>query len=597
MSYDDSFLLNQLGNFPAQVVVEIFQYIPPEYLFEWILALPSQHFLRQVIVETYFQHEIHFVLSPTRRPHLCPPQVLDIPNYSDVDDFLAENPDIKPSRIKFVVGKNFDLFLKLISKYLFASTREVEIEIESYNFTPDDLRFIINHLPNTVKLQFGGSKLIASLQDIKELRRLQILIMLGHGITNWENIELPPVTQLDISWNNYSNISTLRIPSSVTQIYFNQAGLNNYKFQQLQFPPKLNTLMLTYNNISSINVNLLPDTLEVLDLSYNLIGDIEGKWPPNLKSLLLSNNLITSESLLKLNSWPAFLKNLKLDNNPFESLNNLHNLPENLQYLNLAENNLKSLHTDSGYFKFPEFLEHLDLSNSSNWNYSLYTHTTRIKFPSTLQNLNLSECNLNDLSIFEFPLALTKLSLSGNNISNLSNYGNWQKLTNLQELELYFNKIPSVEGWNIPPNLTTLDLRLNQLSYLYQSPLFTHGHLRTLKLGQNQISGFDGIISLPPSLHHLSINDNSLTSVPGFLLAGGNLQELDLSDNSISTIEFDSETSTSSLATLNLTGNKLLKGPSTQSMNEKVTGFYHNLELLLHKKVKKKFNVNSVHVF
>lgn len=595
MAYEATFLLNQLKNFPAQVVVEIFQYIPSEYLFEWVLALPPTHFLRQVIVETYFQHELHFVLCPTKRPHLCPPQVLDI-NFSDVDDFLRENPDISPSRIKFVVGKNFDLFQKLVQKYLFATIQLVEIEIESYNLTKDDLKFIIARLPNTVKLQFGGSKLTSGLQDIDQLRNLQTLIVLAHGITNWENVVLPPVNHLDISWNNYSSINTLKIPPSVTQIFFNQAGLNNHKFRELQFPPQLNTLMLTYNNISSINLNSLPSTLEVLDLSYNLIGSVEGNWPPNLKSLLLSNNLITNDTLQTLNNWPCFLKNLKLDNNPFDSLNNLHNLPDNLQYLNLSENNLKSLHTDQGYFEFPQFLEHLDLSNSSNWNYNLFYHPVTIKFPSTLQNLNLSECNLNDLSIFQFPPSLTKLSLSGNNIANLSNYPYWQKLVKLQELELYFNKIPSLEGWKIPPNLTALDIRLNQLSRLEQTPLFSHQHLRTIRLGQNQITGFDSTITVAKSLHFLSINDNSLTSLPSFLLGGSNLRELDLSDNIISSIEVGSEDG-SSLTKLNLTGNKLLKGPSSQTMNEKVAAFYKDLESILHKNVKRKFNVNSVHSF
>lgn len=652
MTYIESFLLNQFQDFSPQIITEICKYLPSEYISEWILCLPKQNILRQIMIEHYYSKELHFILSPTRRPHFCIAlsnlqlkELIDFNNYAEIEDFLIENNDIKPNLIKLITGGDFESLKELINKFknhYFQYIANLEIQIESFELSNDQLNYITSILPeNTTKLQFTGIKLNNCSKELKNgcfsrLKNLRNLIILGHSITDWKDVSLPEnLNHIDISWNNSSNIKSLSLPKSIKEIFWNQAGINSFTFNQMNLPENLTTLMLTYNNISSFDINKLPETLETIDLSYNVINsfriDSATSWPTNLKTVLLSHNAIDNDTLLKLSQfkWPQFLKNLKLDNNPFSSLKNLINLPDNLTYLNLSENSLKSLEIEPynenldvyPFFKFPNFLDSLDLSNSPHLVFDDYKdQSKRIRFPSTLSNLNLSECNISDLSVFQFPESLKKLSLTGNHITDLTTYNNstsfnWLQLVNLTELELYFNEVENLENWLVPPNLRKLDMRLNKFTTLtsFRTPLFNKigllrnkTSLQVINVGQNKIKKIDSKIQLPKNLISLSVNDNELSDLrlPLGFIHNTSLQDLDLSDNNIT--RFDESlnnaseiSSITNLKRLDLTGNKLLKErESAISQRSQVNNFYVYLEKTLNKSIsKRKFNVNSVHIF
>lgn len=632
-----SFEANFLPRLPAVVVAQICELLPSEYVSEVFLRLQG-HPLRELVVDQYYSKEVHFILSPTLRPHPCRKTayqrlLTDLENYAEADDFLSENPDITPNTIKIITGgdyRSLEALLEAHRERLLLVPR-LEIHIQRYELSDAELEFVCS-FSNLSRLHFTGVKFVRSsalLQtQLASLSQLQELVILGHSVRSWKQVQLPPnIVHIDISWNNVSDISTLAVPDLVTEIYWNQAGVSNTKLLAFAFPSNLKTLMLTYNNISSLNISHLPRTLETLDLSYNAIHDFiveeAGAWPPNLKSILLSHNMVDNDSLKKLShaQWPPFLQNLKLDNNPFTSLASLANLPENLGYLDLSETGLKSLEvTEAEYpfFHFPDFLDSLNISSCNNLVFHEYADPAkRIRFPATLLALNLSECGVRNLGVFLFPPSLAKLSLTGNKIEDLTSYNlhaasganvvDWMHLERLEELELYFNSISSLSGWEVPPQLRVLDLRMNKLTEITPvcTPLFNKGtkrltKLHTLNLASNLIAQVHGGAILPSSVVKLSLSKNRLSGVfgvPRGFVAHPSLRELDLSSNAIEELEFGPETiAKSQLRVLDLSSNKVLKDRTDpQKVPQRVQAFYDKLQTGLGVDFRRKANVNSVH--
>ncbi|CUM66451.1 uncharacterized protein PRCAT00004115001 [Priceomyces carsonii] len=602
-----------LRDVPINVFRQILEQIPPTIV-EIILEVPE---LRQTIIDIYYLNEIHFILAPTKRPHSInlPEDVkrlVCIESYYEIEEFLLKNPDINPAKWVVATGADFESLRSLLNKFRqrVVLADSLEIIIERYEPSNDDLELILS-FSNLRTLHFSRAKLNKCLKSLDNISKsnLNLLVLLGHRIDCWNCIGLPQtLRQLDISWNEHTNVNTISLPPTISHIYWNQAGITNTILQKQVFLETLKVLMLTYNNISNFNISLLPRSLETIDLSYNLINEFDegSEWPPNLKSILLSNNLIDDLALMLLSraQWPETLEVLKLDSNPFTDISGLENLPNKLQYLDVSYNRIKSFETaHNGLFKFPSDLKELNLYNSQDLTFSDSARDPfkRLQFPQ-LTSLNLSECNLIDLSFFELPNSLQKLSLAGNKISNLATYNlkinghdiyNWSQLTNLKELELYFNRILTVDGWCPPPGLKRLDLRLNGITSL-TSQLFNKS-IQSLDLGGNKISYIE-VLELPTSLRALCLNDNDLSGSFKIFKPSQNLERLDLSGNRILelTIPYRGDMRA---CEVDLLGNIILKDHSTSDIKDKVAQFYFKLEEGLGCKVKKhKFNVNSLHI-
>lgn len=625
---DEALFVRYFTNLPNNVLLNIFDYLPSDYIAEVFLRIKDNNF-RNSLIELFYRKEIHFILSPTRRPHICTfkpteSDIVDIETFYEIDDFLSCNNDINPEKILLITGGDFASLKVLLKKYekrFSENIKYLEILIEKHEPTNEDLRLLLS-FPNLRKLQFSGVELtncMNELTNINKCKKLEEIVFLGHGINDWLTIRLPEnLKHLDVSWNNSSQINSIHLPDNITDIYWNQAGINNIKLSTQRFPSRLKVLMLTYNNISSINISQLPRTLETIDLSNNMIKEFNfngiDSWPKNLKSILLSHNLINNQTLLNLSyiTWPEFLVNLKLDNNPFTGLTNLTNLPDNLHFLDVSSNQISSLENANGtLFGFPKFLKVLDLSNSDKMIHPPFSDDNkRITFPTSLVDLNLSECNIKFLNQFEFPKSLQKLSLSGNKIESLSLYdhnlnankvSSWCTLTNLEELELYYNYISDLSLWTVPANLKRLDLRLNKLSK-FTNRLFSE-KMENLDIGENNISYIQLDLSLPSSLRILKLNNNSFSGSFSFFNLNANLVELNLSDNSITDLLFPKDDKISGTRKINLTyldlsGNRILKERSSENLKNRVDNFYERLESGLGVQVKrKKFNVNSLHTF
>lgn len=587
--------LAALVRLPDEIIVSVLALLPPAYIAVLLHYAP----LRPLVIGTYYSHELHVILSPTRRPHHCNPdpqrrQLVDF-DYIEFDEFWRANPAVAPHRLVIFAGGDFRLFETLLATHRrrLAALAELHFHIERYEPTARDLALIAS-FANLTKLQFTQAHLTLLAHPphnafFASLANLEQLVLLGHNIKDWSAIALPPrLRHLDVLWNDEVRIESMELPPSLTDLYWNQAGI---RAVPTRLPPHLTTLMLTYNDIAAVEVAHLPQTLETLDLLYNCVAHFgAGRWPPTLKSLLLSHNLITNDALAELArcEMPVTLKNLKLDDNPFTTLDHLQ-LPDAIEYLDLSHTRL---HTLGSAFEFPALLESLDLSNNEHLAF------TRVRFPARLRHLNLDGCKLDSLHYFEWPASLWRLLLCGNHLRHLTLCADWARLTALKHLELYFNHIASLQGWQPPPNLAYLDLSKNELTLL-SGPLFSqpHYHLDTIKLDTNNIAHLGGDLCLPRRLRTLSLRDNSLVgqlAVPPAVTMGA-LENLDLSDNSITQLVWHLQPHPSALRTLDLTRNMILKtGKSTAA----VAQFYRDLEDALKIRcTKHKASVNSLHEF
>lgn len=626
------FLEKYLPDLPWTVLCEVLQYLPSELIYDPLFKVPD---LRNIILETYYSKELHFILSPTLRPHFCTldqqnRELIDITSYGEIEDFLLENTDVCPLIVRVITNQDFRSMELLLTTFrdFFLAVPNLQIQVEKYELSVDDMKLLLS-FPNLNKLQTGGIKLHralpAMISGFPHIENLKEIVFLGHELVDWSHLTLPPnLKNFDVSWHPSTDVASMTLPESVVNLYWNQVKLTDNIFDSLALSLRLRTLMLTYNVLERINVSQLPINLETIDLSHNNLDsfDFDAKrprWPPRLRSILLSNNLIDNKALRDLSKieWPPFLENLRLDMNDFTRLDDLRALPANLKYLDISNNLINGFdvaheENEYPYFKFPEALESLNLQSSRSLRFPEAPGSLeyRIKFPGNLETLNLDECNIDNLSVFLFPSSLKTLSLSGNKITSLSSYEytmdgsriiSWSQLDKLHELVLFYNRIMNLQSWMPPTSIRKIDLRRNFITLLSKinTPLFNQlfcdqlVELHVLNMEQNKIIRIDADIDLPPNLTDLNLSSNHLTQfelIPAFCTTS--LEHLDISSNDIQEISVSSGISspTSNLKSLNLYNNS---GPLSVTPEQ----FYTMLEKVGLYVAKRKHNIKSEHLF
>lgn len=634
MDCSSEFLENQFLRLPWPIVIDIFQFLPSELIYDPLIKVPQ---LRNLIIDQYYAKEVHFILSPTLRPHFCTTNsqkhdLIDIISYGEIEDFLVENKDVVPQLVKVITSQDFhslDLLLKTYAEF-FRCVPNLELYIEKYELTDSDMRSLLA-FPNLLKLQTGRIRLRkatpAMAENFPKLANLKEIVFLGHEKQNWSQVQFPPnLKNLDMSWYSETDVTSVNLPESVMNLYWNQVGLRNQTFDKVAFPGGLETLMMTNNNLEFINVSQLPQSLTTLDISNNNLSKFEWhgenpRWPPNLKSILLTNNLLDDKALESLQKiqWPTYLENLRLDMNTFTSLQSLVGLPENLRYLDLSDSSLSSFRVSSDhqypFFSFPGSLETLNVQCCRSLKYSqdssdLVLPEHRIQFPTKLETLNMAECNIENLSLFHFPSSLQTLSLSGNKIEHLDSYDysmdgeqiiSWTQLKSLRDVDLFYNKIETLENWKPPPAIRSIDLRRNLITSLTaaNTPLLREEYnqslvnLHLLNLEQNSINDIDPTLTLPPNLTHLNLSSNNLSEFvfwPG-IIGHANLITLDISRNLIVRIRVENKDGeNSNLRELGLARN-------TGSFEMSTDEFYSALEQMGLQVLRRKHNLKSLHTF
>jgi len=212
---------------------------------------------------------------------------------------------------------------------------------------PPNLEFIdchsnrITHLPNKLPI-----RLITLKCDNNKLNKLPEILPPFLQVLNIEcqlfdtPFEIPKIMPPSLTFLNASYLKLAHIPDNL--------------------PSELITLILTHNEITSIDISTFPSSLKILDLGWNNITTIPSNLPSFLETLILTSNKITSIG---------------------------ENLPVNLQTLNLASNKLIHISDD-----LPSSLLCLNINNN--------TTLTDLpnKLPPHLKELYICNTNITSLA-------------------------------------------------------------------------------------------------------------------------------------------------------------------------------------------------------
>jgi len=271
-----------------------------------------------------------------------------------------------------------------------------------------------------------GNKLNRIPTFISLLKGLGTLICSGDSKTHWGikqiNLELPLLKQLDLSYNNLSNINDLKAPA-------------------------LKKLKLKNNNFSDLNGFGSFTELQHLELSSNKIGQIHGlEQLVNLSELAISFNQITKISGLHR------LKNLEIIDLSFNPINKIEGL-DNLKKLKILYI-LDCSIDDAMELEKNISLESVLISMNQISNISWVNKLT------ALTNLHLDDNNISSISDLEVLLNINNLILDYNKIEDISALS---KLGSLKHLSIKGNKVIDVSPLFGLENLISVDLLHNPI--------------------------------------------------------------------------------------------------------------------------------------
>ncbi|ETW07157.1 hypothetical protein H310_01786 [Aphanomyces invadans] len=219
-------------------------------------------------------------------------------------------------------------------------------------------------------------------------------------------------------------------PSTVDTIDLSSNALTSVP-TDLMWPDELKTLSLANNHLADCVANL-PASVTSLDLGENELSCIDQcEWPDALEALTLSGNPLNAVEPTQ--SWPAQLKELRMDNTQLDSVP--PNLPSCLQQLHLTNNHIAAFPKN-----LPSSLESLSLS----YNSIKSVPAALDRFP----NLSVLQLDNNQLTSLPAKLALPTgfrmLSLSNNMLKSLpANCNSW--LANIEiSIELDGNQLTAL---------------------------------------------------------------------------------------------------------------------------------------------------------
>jgi len=245
-----------------------------------------------------------------------------------------------------------------------------------------------------------------------------------------------------------NNIHIYNIPPELKQLNnLEEINLENTKISRVEnLPMFTQSLCLSDNNIERIKKDEIPKSVKILDLSYNLLREVD--LDDGLEELNISGNesidtIVIPESVEVFIATDCQFDDIFI----FSKLN----FSTSLRVLNLSDNFISSV----AYL--PDTIEDLNLDNNkiSEINVSRMSNLRVLNLanniiasiegiPHSLEEINLSD---NVISEFpELPVGIVKVNLSGNQIQKIKN-SELENLTALEELRLDNNpiiKMPSI---------------------------------------------------------------------------------------------------------------------------------------------------------
>lgn len=374
--------------------------------------------------------------------------------WQDQDDFCSF------AGISCDVNGNFGIYLESngLKGKIPDSFSEIECILE-INLSKNQIENLpsLTNMKNLTYLSISDN-LIESIENLACIENLIFLNISSNRLTsipNFNNI----LENLDISYNNISNI-TSPLPSTLikldishndliinsnnsellsslknlTHLVLNDLQIKDFTFlselvslETLKmnrldlddFPAslydckELKELNARNNRIKSITNKFSElKNLSYLDLSNNIIESIQVNVSlGSINTLLLSNNLIRSDSLRTLTQYFQSLKSLFISNNLITTINpDICNSNISLVILDLSFNNITSL---EGFDCVPnlKYLEYLNLENNS-----ISELPSGMKELTNLRNLYISYNSINSTKFL--PSSITVLRADNNQIYN-----------------------------------------------------------------------------------------------------------------------------------------------------------------------------------
>nr|XP_018907855.1 PREDICTED: uncharacterized protein LOC109037573 [Bemisia tabaci]XP_018907856.1 PREDICTED: uncharacterized protein LOC109037573 [Bemisia tabaci] len=338
-------------------------------------------------------------------------------------------------------------------------------------------------------------------------------------------LPVPFASALNLSHNAIAN---LRFRTSTIQLIVDYARNLTFddpaQFKTATSLSGLQSLILSHNRLRNIRGIFTPlENLRHLDLSYNLIVDIDEAFAESsrLLTLALNNNQIES---LRRETFDHLrnLQTLDLSGNRFTRLNlDIFEYLSDLLVLRLNDNFRSS--EENFILSAGQRFERLEMAA---------TMLTRIPIALTrsIRELDLSDNELVSLQCGEmdsYPL-LRNLTLKGNKLTTVEE-DSLGRLEYLLELNLHGNHLRQIP-LSLPPGLRYLDLGANRIDSVNSTDLQGLANLRVLILNRNKIeyieeTAFNAI----SSLDHLDLSNNPIVVLTNRHFVGLRVVNLQLS--------------------------------------------------------------------
>ena len=222
---------------------------------------------------------------------------------------------------------------------------------------------------NVTQITITGCKLTD--EDAKEILTnapgLKTLVLKDNELKDLSFAQNPKLQNADLSGNQITHIEKTNL-GDLTVLKLDDNGLSDFNF--LETAIHLHTLTAERNNLSSIDTLKNCAVLTRVSLADNHITDVSalGTAKDRIEELNLSNNLITDIDAI----WPMpALKRLSIDNNNLTSLYLTESVK--LSYLSAGNNQIDSL---SGDF---EVLSYIDIANNKLSGEYFFTDCPKLK--------------------------------------------------------------------------------------------------------------------------------------------------------------------------------------------------------------------------
>ncbi|XP_061311791.1 leucine-rich repeats and immunoglobulin-like domains protein 1 isoform X2 [Pezoporus flaviventris] len=354
--------------------------------------------------------------------------------------------------------------------------------------------------------------------------------------------ELLDLEEVRLDNNELTTIPSLGLAaSSVRSLHLHHNRIRSIEASQLKPYVSLETLDLSFNDITEIRNGCFPQGLHIkeLYLGSNRISTLEpGAFDSLSRSLLtlrLSKNRIT-QLPVKAFRLPRLIQ-LELNRNRIRLIEGLtFQGLDSLEVLKLQRNNISKL-TDGAFWGLAK-MQVLHLEYNS-----------------------LTEVNSGSLYGLS---SLHQLHLSNNSISRINPDG-WSFCQKLHELILSYNNLTRLDEGSLADlgGLHVLRLSHNSINHIAEGAFKGLKNLRVLELDHNDISGTiedtNGAFTGLENLSKLTLFGNKIKSVAKKAFSGLEaLEHLNLGDNAIRSIQADAFAKMKSLRQLHINSDSFL---------------------------------------